>query len=593
MADPRTLLDFFAMWLEAKPTPALVDARGGGAVRIAAPEVARRVAGLAQGLAALGVGTGDRVALLSGNRPEWHVVDMAVLHLGAVLVPIYPTLLAAQAGAILADSGAKVGIAENAEQLAKLQEAQPSCSALTELAVIDGSAPPGVRTLGACTDPLDEPAALAYLGSRRPQAGPDQLATLIYTSGTTGEPKGVMLTHDNFVSNVMDASSVMPWPAGGELALAFLPLSHVLERMLDYIYFMRGLSLAYCGILESGEAARRMRPQLFGAVPRFFEKVQERVMHEVAHAPKLKQALFHAALRAGLERVRTGRRRLACRLYDPIVFAKIRAALGGRIRFNISGGAPLPVFVGEFFHAVGIRVLEGYGLTETSPVIAVNPYDRFRLGTVGPPIPGVEVRIAADGEILTRGRHVMKGYWGKPEATAAVLDRDGWLATGDIGELDADGYLKITDRKKDVLVTAGGKNIAPQVIEEKLKASPLIENAVLFGDRKPYVVALIVPSFEGLQHWADQRGVPTADRAALLTRPDVIAAYQAAVDAVNHELARFETVKRFRLVAEAFSIGGGELTPTLKVKRRVVAERYEAILASMYAEGEAGEKPTA
>ena len=591
MAEPRTLLDFFTMWLDARPTPALIDARGGGAVRIAAPDVARRVAGLAHTLAELGVAKGDRVALVSGNRPDWHVVDLAVLHLGAVLVPIYPTLLAAQARAILADSGAKVGIAENAEQLAKLQEAQTSCAALAQLVVMDGAAPPDVRTLAACTAPLDEPAARAFLEERRAQAEPDQLATLIYTSGTTGEPKGVMLTHDNFVSNVMNASSVMPWPSGGEIALAFLPISHVLERMLDYIYFMRGLSLAYCGILESGEVARRVRPQLFGAVPRFFEKVQERVMHEVAGAPKIKRALFHAALRAGLESARTGRRTLACRLYDPLVFAKIRAALGGRIRFNISGGAPLPIFVGEFFHAVGIRVLEGYGLTETSPVIAVNPYGRHKLGTVGPPIPGVEVRIAADGEILTRGRHVMKGYWGKPQATAAVLDREGWLATGDIGELDADGYLKITDRKKDILVTAGGKNIAPQVIEEKLKASPLIENAVLFGDRKPYVVALIVPAFDALQRWAEHHGVPTADRAALLTRPKVIAAYQAAVDAVNHELARFETVKRFRLIGETFSIASGELTPTLKVKRRVVAERYEAVLASMYAEGEQSEKP--
>jgi long-chain acyl-CoA synthetase len=238
-------------------------------------------------------------------------------------------------------------------------------------------------------------------------------------------------------------------------------------------------------------------------------------------------------------------------------------------------------------------VLEGYGLTETSPVIAVNPYDHCKLGTVGPPIPGVEVRIAGDGEILTRGRHVMRGYWGKPEATAAVLDGEGWLATGDIGELDADGFLSVTDRKKDILVTAGGKNIAPQVIEDKLTASPLIETAVLFGDRKPYVVALIVPSFEGLEHWAEQHSVPTVDRGALLTRPEVVAAYQAAVDAVNHELARFETVKRFRLVTAAFSITGGELTPTLKVKRRVVAKRYEAILAAMYAEGEQGEKPVA
>jgi long-chain acyl-CoA synthetase len=593
VSDPRTVLDLFAAWCAAKSAPVLVDARGGGDVRIPVPEVARGVAGLARGLRAIGVGKGDRVALIAGNRPEWHVVDLAVQHLGAVLVPIYPTLLAAHAGAILADSGAKVGVAENAEQLAKLEEAQPSCAELTRLVVIDGASSHGVCSLADCTEALETNAALEFLAQQRALARPDDLATLIYTSGTTGEPKGVMLTHDNFVSNVVDASSVMPWPPGSELALSFLPLSHVLERMLDYIYFYRGTSIAYCGILESGEVAHRVRPQVFGAVPRFFEKVHDRVMFEVSHAPKVKQALLRAALAAGLAHVRTGRRTLACRLFDPIVFAKIRAALGGRIRFAISGGAPLPVFIGEFFHAIGIRVLEGYGLTETSPVIAVNPYDHFKLGTVGPAIPGVEVRIGADGEILTRGRHVMKGYWGKPEATAAVIDGEGWFATGDIGELDAEGFLKVTDRKKDLLVTAGGKNIAPQVIEEKLKVSPLVENAVAFGDRKPYVVALIVPAWENLERWAAQHGVTDADRAALLSRPEVVAAFQAAVDAANHGLARFETVKKFRIVAEPFTIGGGELTPTLKVKRRVVAARYEAVLSAMYGESERQEKTLA
>jgi long-chain acyl-CoA synthetase len=588
MSEPRTLLDFFALWRGADPTPALIDARSGGEARTPAPQVARRVAGLARGLSALGVGKGDRVGLLCGDRPEWHIVDFAVLHLGAADVPLYPTLLAAQIRTIIADSGARLVVAENAEQLAKVLEVRGTCPDLKDVVVIDGEAPEGVRTLASCTRDLSQSEAEGFLEGCRPNVRPEDLATLIYTSGTTGEPKGVMLTHDNFVFDSCSSCSVMPWPKGGEIALAFLPLSHVLERLVDYNYFLKGTTLAYCGILESAEAMRRVRPNLFTAVPRFYEKVYDRVFQEVSHGPRLKQTLFRTAVRVGIESVRTGRKGLRYRLFDPLVYKKIRAALGGRLRFTISGGAPLPVFAGEFFHAMGVKVLEGYGLTETSPVISVNQFHRWRLGTVGPLIPGVEVRIAQDGEVFTRGRHVMKGYWNKPQETAAVLDPDGWLATGDIGELDADGFLRITDRKKDILVTAGGKNIAPQPIENSLSVSPLVDNAVLFGDRKPYVVALIVPNFETLGRWAAERGLPAATPAELIARPEVVAAYQAIVDGVNKDLARFESIKKFRLVAEAFTIAGGQLTPTLKVKRRVVEKRYAGLLTTMYEESPSG-----
>jgi long-chain acyl-CoA synthetase len=586
MGEPRTLLDFFALWRETSPTPALVDARGAGGARLSAPEAARRVAGLAKGLAGLGVGKGDRVALVCGDRPEWHIVDFAVLHLGALDVPVYPTLLAAQVRDILADSGARTVIAENLEQLGKVLEVRGACPQLRDVLLVDGNAPPGVRTLGSCTADLDQSEAEAFLEDCRRRVQPEDLATLIYTSGTTGEPKGVMLTHDNFVFDATSSADVMRWPQG-ETALAFLPLCHVLERLVDYCYFLKGLTVAYCGILETADAMRAVRPQIFTAVPRFYEKVYDRVLHEVAQGPKLKQSLFRAALAVGLESVRTGRKSFRFRLFDLVVYSKIRAALGGRVRFSISGGAPLPVFVGEFFHAMGIMVLEGYGLTETSPVITVNRYNRWKLGTVGPPIPGVEVRTAPDGEVLTRGRHVMTGYWNKPEATAAVLDAQGWFATGDIGELDGEGFLRITDRKKDILVTAGGKNVAPQPIETHLAASPLVELAVLFGDRKPYIVALIVPNFEALEAWAGKHGLPATDRAALVERPEVLAAYQDVVDGVNANLARFETVKRFRLITEAFSISGGQLTPTLKVKRRVIEQRFAPLLAAMYEEGPA------
>ncbi|MBZ5587045.1 MAG: long-chain fatty acid--CoA ligase [Acidobacteriia bacterium] len=583
MSEPRTLLDLFALWREASQTPSLVDARAGGDRRVPAPEVVRSVAGLARGLSALGIGRGDRVALLCGDRPEWHIVDFALLHLGALDVPVYPTLLAGQVRPILEDSGARAIVVENGEQLAKVEEIRGGCPELRDVILIDGNPPNGVLALASCTEAMSETDAVGFLEACRRGVGPEDLATLLYTSGTTAEPKGVMLTHDNFVFDVVSASSVMPWP-GGEIGFAFLPLSHVLERMIDYTYFMKGITIAYSGILEAGEAMRRIRPHTFTAVPRFYEKVYDRIFHEISKGGGLKRSIFRSAVRTGLLSVKHGRRGPSWYLFDLLVYSKIRAALGGKVRFCISGGAPLPLFVGTFFHAIGVRVLEGYGLTETSPVIAVNWFDRVKLGTVGPPIPGVEVRIAPDGEVLTRGRHVMRGYWNKPERTAAVLGSDGWFATGDIGELDADGFLRITDRKKDVLVTAGGKNVAPQPIEDKLRASPLVENAVLFGDRKPYIVALIVPSFEGLQDWATKHNLPISDLKALLDRPEVIDAYQDVVTEVNRDLARFETIKKFRLVPDPFTISGGVLTPTLKVKRRVVEMRYSAVLATMYAE---------
>lgn len=586
MAEPRTILDLFALWRGFAIKPALVDARGGAYTPLAADEVARRAAGLGQGLAGLGVARGDRVAMLVANRPEWHVIDVAVHHLGAANVPIYTTLLANQVEQLLRDSGSKVLIVDGAEQLAKAQEIRARCPDLEHVMLIDGEPPAGVKKLSEVVVDLSQEAADAWLESCRPMVSPEDLATLIYTSGTTGEPKGAMLTHDNFVFNAVSSSGQMPWPpAGGEVGLSFLPLSHVLERLVDYIFFYRGVTIAYCGVLEIAEAFQRVRPHLFTAVPRVYERVHDRIHDEVGKAPRVRQAIFKAAIRTALESYRTGSRGFAWSIYDKLVYSKIRNAFGGRLRFSISGGAPLPVFVGEFFHSVGVKVMEGYGLTETSPVIAVNTLDRCRVGTVGPVIPGVEVRIAEDGEVLSRGRHIMKGYWNKPKETAAVIDKKGWFATGDIGEITADGMLKITDRKKDILVTAGGKNVAPQPIESQLKASPFVEIAVLFGDRKPFVSALLVPNFEELERWAKLSGIATASRQALVERPEVLGLYQGVVDAVNEKVARFEAVKKFSILPEPFTMDGGELTPTLKVKRRVVEKRYEAFIDAMYAEG--------
>ena len=584
MTEVRTLLDVFSAWRVSPFEPVLVDARGGADIRLDTAEVSRRVAGLAQGLLSLGIGRGDRVALICGDRPDWHIVDFAVLHIGAADVPIYPTLLAAQAGAILADSGAKAVIAENSEQLAKVLEVKNSCPDLKHVMVIDGPGGEGVRTLASLTAALNAEQAVEFLESRRPAVEPEDLATLIYTSGTTGEPKGAMLTHDNFVFDSVSSCSVMPWPKTGEVALAFLPLSHVLERLVDYNYFLKGGTIAYCGVLEVAEVFRRIRPHLFTAVPRVYEKIHARIFEEIGHAPKVRQAIFRTAVEVASKAYRSGRRGLAYRLFDPIVYRKIRDIFGGRLRFSISGGAPFPAHIGEFFQSMGVWVLEGYGLTETSPVITVNPFEKPKLGSPGPAIPGVEVRIAEDGEILTRGRHVMKGYWKKPEATAAAIDKDKWFATGDIGELDPDGYLRITDRKKDILVTAGGKNVAPQPIENELGRSPFIENAILFGDRRPFVVALVVPNFEQLGRWASTEGIPATTREELIARPEVHKLFEGLIEAANQNLARFETIKKFRLVPQSLTMDAGELTPTLKVKRRIIEKHYGDLIEGMYRE---------
>lgn len=588
MKQPTTLTEVFRVWRTSQPEPALIDARGGGEKRLTASQVSREVAAFALGLQKLGVKKGDRVALISGNRPEWHIVDFALHHLGAVNVPLYPTLLPQQIADILRDSEALVGIAETPELLSKLLEAGTSCPQLKHTVLLAGEPPEGTLAWNQVKVETNPEEAAQLLDRMVGNVKPEDLATIIYTSGTTGEPKGAMLTHDNFVWDALSAASVLDWPKEHEIALSFLPLSHVLERLVDYVYFIHGCTVAYCGILEAGEALRKIRPHLFTAVPRFYEKVYDRIMAEGSHGSLLKQKLFQAAIKEAMQAFHTGNKGVKFRLLDTLVLKKIRAALGGRLRFSISGGAPLPVHVGEFFHAIGILLLEGYGLTETSPVIAVNTTRKPKLGTVGPPIPGVEVRIAADGEILTRGRHVMQGYWKKLEATREAIDEDGWFHTGDVGELDEEGFLRITDRKKDILVTAGGKNIAPQPIENQLKTSAFVENAVLFGDRKPYVVALIVPNFEELTSWAQAQGLATDDPAKLTVHPEVVKLYQGIVDQVNGNLARFETIKKFQILSEPFTMDGGELTPTLKVKRRVILQRFGHLIEAMYAEGGTG-----
>ena len=553
------------------------------------------VESLALGLADLGVARGDRVAILSENRYEWPIADLAILGLGAVTVPIYPTLTAPQCRYILENSKAKAVIVSTPAQLDKVHsilEALPDVKAVIPM---EPAPPEGerdrsfvhVHERGAELRRRD-PAAFRR-SADAVQAG--DLATIIYTSGTTGDPKGAMLTHGNIAFDVMSSIKIVPL-LPSDTCLSFLPLCHIFERMAGlYAMLYGGVTIAYAQSMDTVAAdAVEVKPTVMTGVPRFYEKVYARVMDNAATLPGLRKAIFHWGLRVGRETARLGfeRRRpgpwlaFQHRMSDRLVGAKIRDRVGGRLRFCISGGAPLPPKIMEFFFAVGIRVIEGYGLTETSPVICLNVPGQEKPGAVGPPIPGVEVRIGDEGEILTRGPHVMTGYFMNDEGTRAAL-RDGWFHTGDIGHFDADGCLVITDRLKDLLVTAGGKKVAPQPLEARLKTSRWIAESVLLGDRRPYIIALLVPNFVNLEAHAKAHGWSHSGRDELLARPEVTALYAAEVEKLNADLAPFEKVKRFALLPRDLSAEAGEVTPTLKVRRKIVQQKFADVIESLYA----------
>ncbi|MGD8440937.1 MAG: long-chain fatty acid--CoA ligase [Holophagae bacterium] len=549
-----------------------------------------RTSRLARGLEKLGIGRGDRVMLLSDNRPEWHMVDLAVVDLGAIDVPVYGTLNAAQVAFQAKDSGAVAAVVENRDQMAKFLEARPSCPELEHLIQIDGPVPDDVRAMDELVDSGAEADAGDLFWQRAASVEPDQVLTLIYTSGTTGRPKGVTLTHNNLVSNVLASYGRAP-VVSDDLGLEFLPLCHVFERMIGYLYMYLAVSKAYCSVYHVGDLVSDIKPTVFAGVPRFYEKVYDKIMDKVNHAPAVRRALFNWAVGVGrkaypkvLEGATPGG--LGYNLADTLVLSKVREGLGGRVRFCISGGAPLPPFVNEFFHSIGIRILEGYGLTETSPVIGVNGAapGMTRIGTIGKAIPDVEVKIETDGELCVRGPNVMSGYWNLPDKTAEVFDEDGFFRTGDIAEIDADGFIKITDRKKDLIVTAGGKNVAPQPIENELKRSPLIDNAVLIGDQRPYIVALLSPNQEELESWARGEGVSYTSVEELTKHPTLARSYARMIEETNANLARYEQIKKFVVLPLMLSIEGGHLTPTLKVKRRVVEKDYAELIESLYGE---------
>ncbi|HET7457779.1 MAG TPA: long-chain fatty acid--CoA ligase [Gemmatimonadaceae bacterium] len=559
-------------------------------------DLADRVRRVALGLRELGVKRGDRVAILSENRPEWAIADYACLTGGFADVSIYPNLPPDQIRYILNDSGSVAIFVSTAAQAAKVAEVRRELPALTCVITFEAARGDGVDStmaeLEAKGAAVDTPERAAAYRREAEAVRPDDLATLLYTSGTTGDPKGVMLTHDNIYSNVAASRQMIPF-VGRDVGLSFLPLSHIFERMAGhYLMFATGTSIAYAESMDTVPVDMQdVKPTLVCSVPRLYEKMYARVLENALGAGGAKAKIFywarHVADKWANVKLAGGEPKgllaMQYRLAQKLVFSKLKARTGGRLRYFVSGGAPLAPEINKFFYAAGLTILEGYGLTETSPVICVNTPDEFRIGTVGKPIPGVEVAIAPDNEILTRGPHVMRGYYNKPDATREAIDAEGWFHTGDIGEL-RDGFLAITDRKKDIIVTAGGKNIAPQPIENRLKTNKYVSQAVMIGDRRKFPIMLIVPNFEQLEKWGRLKNLIWTDRAQLIQMPIVLAKMEKVVGQQLAGIAHFEMPKKIALLENDFSIDRGELTPSLKVKRRVVDKTYKGVIDRLYEE---------
>ena len=593
-SPPGTLTRlFFGALAHDKPDALQVKVKG-QYTPISSRTVGERVRRLALGLQELGIQPGERVAIFSENRPEWAIADFACLTALLTDVPLYPNLPPDQAAYILNDSGAVAIFVSDAAQAAKIAEVRGKCTQLRHVITFAAEPHAGadhtiaeVEARGAAVDDEERRARYRQYALA---VKPDDLATLIYTSGTTGEPKGVMLTHDNLYSNVMLAAVQIPF-AGKDVCLSFLPLSHIFERMAGhYLMFQVGCSIAYAESMDTVPIdMQTVRPTIVLSVPRLYEKMYARVLENALSGGAVKKRIFFWA-RAVAERwadvklaggTPRGLLALQYRIAQRLVFSKLQQRTGGRLRYFVSGGAPLAPEINKFFYAAGLVILEGYGLTETSPVITVNTPSQFRIGTVGKPVYGVEVMIASDGEILTRGPHVMKGYYNKPEATREAIDGDGWFHTGDIGEL-RDGFLAITDRKKDIIVTAGGKKIAPQPIENALKTNKYISQAVVIGDKRKFPVVLVVPNWEQLEKWARIKNLLWTERAQLLEMPIVHAKIEKEVAGKLVGLAKFETPKKVAVLEHDFSIDSGELTPTLKVKRRVIDKTYRDVIDRLY-----------
>ena len=592
--EPGTLNAIFFDAIERYDKPdALMHKVGGTYHKLSHREIERRVRHAAIGLRTLGVKRYDRVAILAENRPEWAITDYACLTTGVTDVPIYPTLPPDQIAYILRDSGAVAIFVSTAEQAAKIASIRSQLPSLLHVISFDEVGPSADMTLAGLEQrgaAAETPQSVADYRAGSEAVEPDDLATLSYTSGTTGNPKGVMLTHNNIRSNV-EATRNLFRVEPGDVALSFLPLSHIFERMGDYLMWTTGVSIAYAESLDTVPVNMvEIRPTMVFSVPRLYEKMYARVLQNALSGGLIKKKIFFWARDvaekwadvklSGGEPGGVLARKYA--LAQKLVFSKLKARTGGRLRYFVSGGAPLAPEINKFFYAAGLLILEGYGLTETSPVIGVNTEEHFRIGTIGRPVAGVEVKIAPDGEILARGPGIMKGYYNNPEATAEVMDEEGWFHTGDIGEL-RDGYLAITDRKKDIIVTAGGKNIAPQPVENLVKTNKYVSQAVMIGDKRRFPSMLIVPNFEQLEAWAKRKNFIWTDRTQLIRMPAVHSKMETEVLGMLTELAQYERPKKIALLEHDFSLERGEMTPTQKVKRRVVDKNYKDVIDAIYA----------
>ncbi len=553
---------------------------------ISSQDLYRVVAGVARGLSQWGLTKGDRLAVLSENRFEWAVTDFASLLLGVVVVPVYSTLTAQQTAYILCDSGAKVVFVSTEKQLEKVVSIKHQ-TAVEKVVMMDSvdtaNAVPMQRLMQKGPAGRD-----AELEARARAIVPDDLASIIYTSGTTGTSKGVQLTHGNLTSNVLNSLSDFNIRKG-DVSVSFLPLSHVTARHADIALLHRGVTLAYCPFLEElPQVLMEVQPTVFVAVPRVYEKIYSQVEQKVKRFPK--RALYRWALSVGCDhsaKILAGEvpTSLAWKVADKLVYSQVRARMGGRVATFVSGGAPLGKELAAWYASIGIRIHEGYGLTEASPVIAINTPRAHKIGTVGRPLPNVEVEIAHDLEILVRGPSIFRAYWNRPEETRDAFV-DGWFKTGDIGNLDEDGFLSVTDRKKDLLKTSGGKFIAPQPVENSLKLNALIGTAVVLGDRRKFASVIISPVFSLLEQWAHANRISFSSREELVASPKVKALYEGIVGEVNLGLARYETLKKILLVPDEFSATDGSLTPTLKLRRKIIEERYRQQIDDLYREAE-------
>ncbi len=561
-------------------------------------ELRRNVELFALGLASLGLKRGDRVSIVSENRPEWVFADMAMVALGIVNVPIYPTLTPKQIEYIFNDAGVKAAIVSNAYQMGKVQKIRDEVKTLSHVVIMSekGGAPPegvlGFSEIYERGRNHENKVGKDFFVSELNKGKPADLLTIIYTSGTTGNPKGVMLTHLNLASNINSSAHLLPMQET-DVLLSFLPLCHSFERMAGYYTaFACGCTVAYA---ESVDTVRdnllEVRPTIVATVPRLFERIHGRIIKQVESGPKARQKIFYWALNVGMAYCKARRAgsvpphlSVQHSLASRLVFSKLKERTGGRIRFFVSGGAALPEGLGLFFEAVGIIIIEGYGLTETSPVLSVNRLDDYKYGTVGKPIPSVQIKIAEDGEILAKGPNVMVGYYNNEEATREVIDGEGWFHTGDVGHFDQEGHLVITDRKKHLFVSSGGKNIAPQPIENLFIQSKYIDQFVLIGDGKQFLTALIVPEFDSLKEYAAGHGLSFVNETQLVEDKSIRKLFQAEIDKIQKDLPAYERIRRFQLLDAPLTIEGGEITPTLKVKRKVVEEKFSHLIWKMYNE---------